>query len=98
VASLGRGQARCLGGAGLTWGGLVLAQAKGRDDVLADLVLVLQRVEGRHAGGADGRGLPQGLLLGGSLALAPVYHVYQEEEEEERLEVVSDQNSPDQRI
>lgn len=39
-----------------TWG-LVLAQAKSRNDVLVDLVLVFQRVKGRHAGCADWRSL-----------------------------------------
>lgn len=39
-----------------TWR-LVLAQAKSRDDILVDLILVLQGVKGRHAGCTDWSGL-----------------------------------------
>lgn len=61
---------------GLT-GDMVLTQAKGGDDVLADFVLLIQGVEGRHAGRTDwDRGL---LHRCHHPALTHIHRVWREE-------------------
>lgn len=63
---------------GLT-GDMVLTQAKGGDDVLADFVLLIQGVEGRHAGRADWhRGLLHCCLCCHRPPLMSIHQVWRE--------------------